>query len=300
MKDSKPILLLGAHMSVAGGYANSIVAAESIGCTTFQIFTKSNRQWAAKVIQPFEARAFTEALKHSALIKSVVAHAAYLANLASPDPAVFERSIKAISDELHRCDLLNIPLLIVHPGSSLAGSKEEGVKRVAQGLNHILESYEGRATIALETMAGQGSVVGSTFEELAAIRKSVTHKNKISVCFDTCHVLSAGYSFTTSTEYNSLWKTFDTIIGLEHLSVFHINDSKRECGSHIDRHEDIGKGKVGIEGFRLLMNDERFIAIPKILETPKESLSDDSRNMLTLTNLLSSRMKKIYGIQESS
>ncbi len=215
----------------------------------------------------------------------VIAHATYLINLASPDKIIYENSIKSLAQELERCQLLHIDYLVLHPGSSVSSSKEEGLKRIILGLNTILKK-EYKTMILLETMAGQGSSLGSIFEELATIRNNSTYKDKIGFCFDTCHVFAAGYVFSTKDSYEKMWDNFDKILGIINIKAFHINDSKKELGCKVDRHEAIGKGMMEIETFKLIMNDHRFLTIPKIIETPKESLKDDFENLETLKSLV--------------
>lgn len=296
MKIKKHQLLLGAHMSTAGGYEKAIERGESIGCTTIQIFTKSNRQWKAKPITDQEAATFKSTLKNSS-IRSVVVHAAYLINLASTDKRVFEQSIHALIQELERCQILGIPHLILHPGSFGSGAFQDGAQQVAQGLDSALEHTQSNTMILLENMAGQGSSVGATFEQLALIRSMTASKKRIAFAFDTCHAFAAGYNFTTNETYETMWKDFDKILGLENLKAIHINDSKKECGSKVDRHEDVGEGKIGLEGFQLLFNDERFFDIPKILETPRAELEDYARNMKVIGKLFSEETNRKLGIE---
>ncbi len=288
--NKKKTLLLGAHMSVSGGYEQALIRGESIGCTTIQIFTKSNRQWHAKPIEEHDALAFKEALRQSS-IKSVIAHASYLINLGSSQKATEEKSVIALIDELERCELLGIKALVLHPGSTGTFTKEEGIKQIGNNLNKALEQTTSSTMILLENMAGQGSAVGSTFEELGLIRHNTHHKKRIGFCFDTCHVFAAGYDISSPDSYNAVWDSFDALIGLEHLKAMHINDSKQKLCSHKDRHEHIGKGHIGLKGFEYLMNDPRLIDIPKILETPKETLEDDLKNLQVLKGLINPHMQ---------
>jgi len=289
-------LLLGAHMSIAGRFEKAIEQGASLGCTTIQLFTKSNRQWQAKPISQEEADAFRAAVKSSG-IDPVVAHATYLINIGSPNPEIEGKSTKAVIDELQRCDKLDIPYLVLHPGSHVDTGEQECLERIARNLDTILASAPGNAKILLETMAGQGSSVCYNFDHIATIRRLSHHKHRVGVCFDTCHAFAAGYNFTTPEGYNAMWDEFDKSIGLEHLYVIHVNDSLKELDSRVDRHADIGKGKIGPEAFSLLFNDPRFFDIPKILETPKEDLVDDERNMRTIAGLLSEKTKKALNIE---
>lgn len=291
----KHTLLLGAHMSVEGGLANAFKRGASIGCSTIQIFTKSNRQWFAKKITQEEADNFKKAQKTNG-IAPVVAHASYLLNLGSPRKEVQARSTNALATELERCDLLNIPYLVLHPGARLDSDIDTCIETIAHNLDVAFQKSNGKTMVLLETMAGQGSVVGSTFEEIAKIRNLTKEKKKVGVCLDTCHAFSAGYDFTSKATYKKLWDQFDATIGLKNLKAIHINDSKKELGAKVDRHAEIGEGEIDLEGFKLLFNDSRFFDIPKILETPKTCLEDDKKNMDKLKALLSEKTKKIYGI----
>jgi deoxyribonuclease-4 len=288
---TKKKLLLGAHMSIAGGLSEALTRGASINCTAVQIFTKSNRQWAPKELAQEEIDLFIETQKETGIVQ-VLAHASYLINMGSPDPDIHRKSVIAATKELKICEDLKIPFLVIHPGSYTTSTPEQAIIAIAQGIEKILHHVPGSSMILLETMAGQGTVVGRTFKELAAIRELISDKHRVGICLDTCHVFAAGYNLATEADYVSLWKDFDTTIGLSHLKAFHLNDSKKECGSCVDRHEDIGKGEIGLEGFRLLMNDERFFSVPKILETPKADLVDDAKNMATLKQLLSEESKK--------
>lgn len=280
-------LLLGAHMSIAGGFEKAIERAESIGCTTLQIFSKSNRQWAAKDITLQEAAAFKKAVAQSYIKpENLVVHATYLINIGSPDQATQDKSIVALINELERCQLLGIPFLVLHPGSHVDSGVEEGLARVAHNLDRAFDQYKGQTMVLLENMAGQGSTLCATFQELATVRNSMRHKKSVGFCFDTCHAFAAGYDFRSEAGYQALWQEFDKILGLENLKAIHLNDSKKECGSRVDRHDDIGKGLLGLKPFELLFNDERFYDVPKILETPSDELADYARNMATIKELL--------------
>ncbi len=281
-------LLIGAHLSIQGGFFKAILRAEKIGATCLQIFTKSNRQWKAKPITEIDAEKFIKQ-QQSSPVKLVVAHASYLINLASATSNVAQKSVLALADELQRCAILKIPYLVLHPGSFNVGEKNDQLHKIAEQIDQaFILSKTKSVTLLLETMAGQGNIVGSTFEELATILKQIKHKKMIGVCIDTCHIFAAGYTFSTATEYKKLWQHFDKVIGLSKLKVFHVNDSKKECGSRVDRHEHIGAGMIPIKGFELLMQDSKFNKIPKILETPKKSKNEiknqesDIQNLTTL------------------
>jgi deoxyribonuclease-4 len=278
--------LLGAHMSIAGGHALAIDRAVALNMTTLQIFTKNANQWAAKPIPVEGATAFRDRLIESD-ISSVVAHDSYLINLASPDEVVWERSVGAFDDELARCDQLGVRWLVTHPGAHMSSGVDEGIGRVAAALNRIFAASPDRdVTVLLETTAGQGTTLGRSFEELAAILALVEDQSRVGVCFDTCHVFAAGYDIRDATSYDMTMRAFDDIIGLDRLQVFHLNDSKKGLGAKVDRHAHIGEGELGAEAFRLLLNDDRFFTHPGILETPKDDDGeDDRRNMATLRTL---------------
>lgn len=297
MKNEKQRLLVGAHISVEGGVFRAVEKGASIGCTVIQIFSKSNRQWFAKPLIQDDINRFKKAVKATSM-ETIVVHASYLINLASANGETRTRSINALKNELERCQELGISFLVLHPGSHLKQGVEEGIELVAQGINEALEEASGKTMILLETMAGQGSSLGSTFEELAAIRSKIQHKKLIGFCLDTCHIFAAGYDFRTKKSYQSLWNKFDQTVGIENLKVIHVNDSKNELGSHVDRHEHLCQGKIGAAGFKLLLNDSRFFSIPKILETPKNNLEDDLRNINTIKKLLSSETKKTLNLNK--
>ncbi len=281
MKKNK--LLLGAHMSIAGGPDQAIERGQSIQCSTIQIFTKSNRQWHAKPLSTDVRNSF---IKKQQAIGPVVAHASYLINLGSSNLQTIQKSIPGLIIELERCQLLKIPYLVLHPGSLTEKTLAEGLQKIARNLDVALQNAKSDTMVLLENMAGQGSVSCYDFEHIKLIRQYSKESKRIGVCFDTCHAFAAGYDFRTKQLYEDMWHDFNTIIGLEHLKVIHMNDSKKELGSRVDRHEHIGKGKLGLNPFTFLMNDPRFESIAKILETPKEGLSDDQTNLQILKNLI--------------
>lgn len=297
MIQRKHRLLLGAHVSISGGFEKAIERGASIGCSTIQIFTKSNRQWAAKNISDNEIELFLKTKKNYT-IDPIVAHASYLINIASSQTETRTKSTQALQIELERCKELQIPFLVVHPGSHGSSNIEESLALAATALDEILERVPGDSKILLEIMAGQGSSICYTFEQLATIISKSHHKKRIGICFDTCHAFAAGYDFRSEKQYEALWKDFDDIIGLEHLYAIHLNDSKKGLGSHVDRHADIGKGELGLHTFELLMNDKRFFDVPKLLETPYEILEDYIPNIKTLKKLLTHETRTILGIIE--
>lgn len=284
--------LIGAHISVEGGLHKAIERALSIKCTALQIFTKSNRQWFAKPLEETEIETFKQVVKAANMQNHIVAHAAYLINLASPNAETRTKSINSLKKEIERCDALAIPYLVLHPGSHVNQTETKGLNLIVQGIDKALEGNTGTTMILLETMAGQGSSLGSTFDQLSYILKQSAHKTRLGVCLDTCHVFAAGYDFSTTANYKKMWEEFEKTIGRKNLKIIHVNDSKKECGSKVDRHEDITKGKIGTKGFELLFNDKTLDHIPKILETPKASLADDARNIKTIKNLLTPITKK--------
>ena len=276
-------LLIGAHVSIAGGFYKAILCGETIGATCIQIFTKSNRQWHAKKITQEDIELFTTHQKNSN-IAIVVAHASYLINLGSKTEETVHKSIHALTEELQRCDALKIPYLVLHPGTLRSTDEQESLIFIADQINTALERANPQhVTLLLETMAGQGSTAGHTFEQLATIMHHIKNKKSIGVCFDTCHAFVAGYEFNTPELYKKMWDNFDKTIGLSKLKVFHMNDSKKGLNSKVDRHEDIGKGMIGPSAFKLIMDDKRFADIPKILETPQANdIEDPKRNIATL------------------
>lgn len=279
--------LLGAHLSISGGFFHAIQNGSKIGCTAIQIFTKSNRQWASKQINESEAQLFIENKKNSQ-IKMVIAHASYLINLGSSTEGVQERSYHALVDEINRCHTLDIPYLILHPGTAEKSHEQATLELIGDYINKSLkETSRSSTTVLIETMAGQGRSIGHTFEQLATIISRVEDKERIGVCFDTCHTFAAGYDFTTPENYENTLAHFDTTVGLKFIKAFHINDSKKELNSRVDRHENIGDGLIDIEAFTMIVNDVRFLRIPKILETPhSEDLENDKRNLQKLISLL--------------
>lgn len=279
--------LLGAHMSIAGGHALAIDRATEFGMTACQIFTKNANQWNAKPIVPEAAEGFRARVVDSD-VAFIVAHDSYLINLASPDDALRERSTAAFGDELARCALLGVPWLVTHPGAHMGSGVDEGVRRVAESLNRLFaEQPDQGVTVLLETTAGQGSALGRSFEELAAILALVEDQTRVGVCFDTCHVFAAGYEMRTRDAYERTIDEMERHVGLDNVGAFHLNDSKKPLGSRVDRHQHIGEGELGLEPFRFLLNDPRFTRIPKLLETPKPvEHESDRRNLGVLRSLI--------------
>jgi deoxyribonuclease IV len=279
--------LVGAHMSVEGGMGNAIARALRVRARTLQVFTKNASRWVGKPLTPAEHVAFREVLTTSGLAP-VVAHDSYLINLASPDPVLRRRSIIALAEELGRCEALGIPLLVVHPGAHMGSGVKEGCDRVADSLDHARAEVPAPSVVVLlETVAGQGTTLGRRFEELSRIREGVSRRSLVQYCLDTCHVHAAGYDLVSERGWEETFLEFDAILGLENLRVIHVNDSKNERGSRVDRHEHIGKGRLGEAPFARILRDPRFRAVPKILETPKgkDGVVMDRRNLALLRRL---------------
>lgn len=277
---------LGAHESVAGGLHLAFTHIENVGGTALQIFTRNQRQWNPKAVTEEEQKLFADAWKNSGSIP-VASHASYLVNLASGKPDLVQKSIAAFAEELKRCELLHIPMVVIHPGSHGGDGVETGLERFITNLDLALEHADNQVTVLLETTAGQGTGLGSRFEELAAIIEGSKYPEKLGVCIDTCHIFAAGYDIRTPAEYEATMAEFDKLVGIERIGFFHLNDSKKGLGSRVDRHEHIGEGEIGLEGFRNLLNDPRFAEHPMTLETPKgKDLQEDRDNLLTLRSLL--------------
>jgi deoxyribonuclease-4 len=279
--------LLGAHTSTSGGVSKSVDLAEKLGFTAMQIFTKNNNRWFQKPLDENEIDAFKSKLKKSK-IEFVVSHDSYLINLCAKDKTILKKSQSAFLDELERCELLAIPYLNFHPGAHLGAGEKDGIKLIAESLNLAHDkTKEYKVSSMLEATAGQGTAIGYRFEQLQKIIELVEHKERMSVCIDTVHVFAAGYDIKNPKEYKKVIKAFDEIIGLDRLKCFHMNDSKKELGSRVDRHEHIGKGFIGLDGFSNIMNDRRLKNIPKILETPKgKEQLEDLENIAALKKLI--------------
>jgi deoxyribonuclease-4 len=278
---------LGAHMSISGGVDTAFDRGEQVGCDAIQIFTKNNNQWRAAPLEEETVERYHRRQAETA-ITPVVAHASYLLNLATPDDELWNKSIDALVVEMQRCDVLSIPYLVIHPGSHMGTGEEAGVVRNADAVNiaHDRQPYA-QVKITLETTAGQGTNLGYRFEHLAAMIDGTDAKDRLAVCYDTCHTLAAGYDFRTPEGYAEVLREFDEIIGLDRLMVFHFNDSKQDLGSRRDRHAHIGEGSVGLEGFRHILNDPRFEEIPMLLETPKsKDMHEDVENLARLRGLV--------------
>jgi deoxyribonuclease-4 len=274
--------LFGAHMSIAGGLHNALLAAQAHGMNTVQLFTKNSNQWNARDLTDQEVRLFRQTLRRTRL-RFPMAHDSYLINLASPREALYRQSLEAFLIELRRAEQLGLRYLIAHPGASTDGDEPAGLARVARALDEIHARCPGfRVRILLETTAGQGTTLGHRFEHLAEIFARVADPQRLGVCFDTCHVFAAGYPLAPVTEYQATLRHFERVLGLHRLRAFHVNDSLKPLGSRVDRHAHIGRGLLGIEPFRLLVNDRRFRTRPMVLETPKEETNEGDMDAVNL------------------
>jgi len=266
--DKRKTLLLGAHMSISGGLDKALIRGHELGCNTIQMFTGNSNRWERRPLKKSQIDLFRETKRETG-ISPVISHASYLINLASSDEELYEKSLNAVLDEIHRCEQLDIDYLVVHPGFHKGRGEKYGIDRIIGALNKIHnDTAKAGVKIALETTAGQGTALGCSFEQIARIIEGVKESSRLVFCLDTCHIFVAGYDLRTKRDYLNLFRKIDDTIGVENLRVIHLNDSKRDLGSRVDRHEDIGKGIIGMEAFRLIMRDESLKDIPKIIETP--------------------------------
>lgn len=284
---SKRTILLGAHVSIAGGIHTAFHRAARIGCTAMQVFVKNNNQWEGKQLTKKDV-ALYKAAEAQSQVAPVVAHAAYLLNLCARDKVVLKKSRAALRDELRRCEAFGIKALIVHPGSHVGAGEKAGIERVAESINMVHTVTKGyRVLTALECTAGQGTALGYRFEHLRAMIDLIEESDRMAVCLDTCHLFAAGYDIGTEEGWEETMRAFEEIVGVQRLVAVHTNDSKRERGSRVDRHEHIGKGRIGTTGFSMVMNDPRLAHVPKILETPKsDDMHEDIENMNVLRSLI--------------
>ncbi|NLG51312.1 MAG: deoxyribonuclease IV [Chloroflexi bacterium] len=280
-------LRLGAHMSIAGGPANALRRGHSIECDAIQMFTRNANQWRARDLTTEEVAEFRRVRAETG-ISPVVAHSSYLINLATPDDALWTKSLNALLDETDRCQQLGICDYVLHPGSHVGAGEEAGLERVLQALDTACEETAGSPVrVVLEITAGQGTNLGYRFEQLAWLIERAAAPERLGVCFDTAHAFAAGYDLRDEASYRATWQEFDAVIGLDQLRVIHLNDSKRELGSRVDRHEQIGEGSLGVEAFRLLVNDPALRHVPMLLETPKgEEMLEDIVNLTVLRSLI--------------
>ena len=287
---------LGAHLSISGGLPRAVDRAVASRCEALQIFTKSAGQWRARVIPDDEMVLFRRRVADTG-IHPVIAHNSYLINIAAAAPALREQSMAALLEEYDRADALGLQGLVMHPGSFTTSTESEGLRLIASGLRALLRTRRRAAPlILLEHTAGQGTNLGHRFEHLATIIEGLDGSPRVGVCLDTCHLLAAGYDICSEEGYNQTFLEFDRLVGLDRLKAFHLNDSKKPCGSRVDRHEHIGKGCLGLEPFRRIVTDPRFVGLPMLLETPKLDTPEsrrrsdvdpwDARNLRTLRRLM--------------
>lgn len=283
-------------MSIAGGLPRAVDRAKASRCDALQIFTKSAGQWRARALPDEEIALFRRRVDETG-IRPVVAHNSYLINLAAAAPALREQSLASLGQELDRAEALGLAGLVMHPGSYTSGTEEDGLRLIAEGLATLLRARPRAHTrVLLEHTAGQGTNLGHRFEHIAAILERLDGSPRVGVCLDTCHLLTAGYDICTREGYEATFREFDRVIGIDRIAVFHLNDSKKPWGSRVDRHEHIGKGCLGLEPFRMLLNDPRFAGLSMLLETPKletpesKRRSDcdpwDAQNLRTLRKLI--------------
>lgn len=277
----------GTHASASGGVDKSLQRAVDVGATSCQIFSKNERQWIAKPLDPGVVENFHRERERTG-IRQMVIHDSYLINLASPKEDLLEKSMAAFTDELERGQVLDIRYLVTHPGAHTGSGVEQGIKTFAESLNRIFDALPNNTVITcLETTAGQGTALGRSFEEIAAIIDLVEAKERVGVCFDTCHTFAAGYDLRTVDSTTAVFDEFDRVIGLDNLWVLHLNDSKQPFASNKDRHEHIGKGEIGPYAFRTIVNDPRLAGLPAILETEKDDAGDyDRMNLEFLRSLV--------------
>jgi deoxyribonuclease-4 len=282
-----PLPLLGSHVPTIGGVSAAIDRGLGIGCTAIQIFVKNNMQWFAKPLPEEEVETFTGHPLRNCL-GAVVAHAGYLINLGVEGTENHEKSLRSLADEMLRCEQLGIRSLVLHPGSHLGAGMDAGIACVVRNLDRLHAEHPTlKVRITLETTAGQGACIGARFEEIAAIIDGVADPKRLEVCLDTAHAFAAGYDLSLPKGAEKTFTEFDKVIGLSRLSVLHINDSKSALGSRVDRHDNLGKGKIGLEIFRWIMRSKELALIPKILETPKgKDLAEDAEAMALLRSFL--------------
>jgi deoxyribonuclease-4 len=270
----QPHLRIGAHMPTAGGLHNALRSGKLVGCDVVQIFTKSPQQWKAKEITDEDVEKFVQAQQETGIL-CLAAHDTYLINPAAADPELLQKSRDALADELRRSGLLGLPFVVMHQGAIGPATEEEALARLADSVKYVLDAVpEGGPQLLLETTAGQGKCLGHRFEQIAYVLDAIDRDPRVGVCVDTCHLFAAGYDLRDAESYAATMADFDRLIGLDRIRMVHANDSKKELGSRVDRHEAIGKGHIGPEAFRLLLNDPRLAHVPIILETPKEGEMD--------------------------
>jgi deoxyribonuclease IV len=276
--------LIGAHLSTKGGLHTAFERASAINASAVALFAKNSSQWKGKELTADDCETF----RKSRSVKPVFTHASYLINLATTNPLFHEKSLIAMADELDRAERLGIPAVVLHPGAHMGAGADGGIDQIARSLDQVHARLpEHRVVTLLETAAGQGSCLGCTFEELGKIIALVDDKSRVGICIDTCHVFAAGYDIRSKDGYERMIEEVERYVGIDNVGLFHLNDSKKPLGSRVDRHEHIGQGQIGIEGFRHVLNDPRFARIPKLLETPKTVETESDRiNISALRALL--------------
>ena len=272
---------IGAHMSIAGGVSKAVDRAVAHGCEALQIFTKNASQWRGKPLDAAEIRLFRRRIDETG-IAPVVSHASYLINLATTFPVLREQSLAAFVDELDRADALGLLGVVIHPGTCTAGTEADALRLIADGIRHAFRAKPRRKTmVLLEHTAGQGRTLGHRFEHLATIIGHLRGSPRVGVCLDTCHLVAAGYDIVSDEGYRDTFAAFDEIVGLDRLRAFHANDSKKPCGSRVDRHEHIGAGCLGLEPFARILNDRRFAGLPLLIETEKSRGAERAGTVMT-------------------
>jgi len=278
--------LLGAHISTKGGLHTVFERASEINASAIALFAKNSNQWKGKSMSDDDVALFTDKRN----LRPILTHASYLINLATTNAEFHRKSINAMIDELDRAARLGIHAVVLHPGAHLGAGADAGVEQIARSLDQIHAAIPNHKVVTLlETAAGQGSCLGCTFDELGQIRSRVDDKTRVGICFDTCHVFASGYELRNRDDYERTIDALDEHVGIENVGAFHLNDSKRPLGSRVDRHENIGDGEIGVDAFAFLLNDGRFLGIPKVIETPKTVEHESDRKNLTLLRSLLSR-----------
>ncbi|MCZ6793169.1 MAG: deoxyribonuclease IV [Planctomycetota bacterium] len=288
--------MFGSHLSTAGGLENALIRAREMNMECVQVFTKNQRQWASKPLTGEQIRRWREHVESTG-IREIVSHDSYLINLAASDRTIREKSIRLFREEIERCEALEIPYLVTHPGAHVGQGEAKGLDRVVRALDRVHRGLRGYRTVTcLEITAGQGTTLGYRFDHLRTIRDGVREPERLTVCFDTAHALAAGYDLTSRAGARRVFDEFDDVIGREHLRVFHLNDSKVPRGRRVDRHEHIGQGHVSLEAFAYIVNHREFRSVPKILETPKgvdgRGREWDEVNLSVLRKLIKKKVKR--------